>query len=208
LGRLKGIAYEKIYELLAQQNVSSVDSDDMDQAIVEFHERSSNINYVSPICETLTFPILSKMTDIPYHHFKTLSPEHAAVISIYLQELLRKSFGVDYKNLFRLLSYYPLKSPSLSTTYVIKAVHYYLGVQQEVLDFYGFKTKILPHKLLCHYVGRISRVDFCNVIDGTKLGGIPLSKVENDTILFYTKLFSNKLDGKIAEMTKNMNANF
>jgi len=212
LGRLKGIAFEKIYEILAQKTVNKVDNiranDDIDNEIVRFHERMSTINYVSPICETLTFPVLSKMTDIPYHHFKTLSPEHAAVISIYLQELFIKVFGVDYKNLFRLLSYYPLKSPSVSTTYVIKAVHYYLGIQQEVLNFYGFKTKILPHKLLCHYVGRISRVDFCSIVDGVKLGGIPLSKIENDTILFYTKLFSKELDDKIDEMTKYMNADF
>jgi len=212
LGRLKGIAFEKIYEVLSRNTVSIIDSknvpEDVDRAIINFHERISQINYISPICETLVFPVLSKMTDIPYNHFRTLSPEHSAVISVYVQDLFKKVFGIDYKNLFKLLSYYPMKPPSISTTYVIKAVHYYLETQQEMLNFYGFKTKILPHRLLCHYVGRISRVDFCNIIDGVKLGGIPLSKIENDMILFYTSFFANYLDGEIEDMTKLMNADF
>jgi len=208
LGRLKGIAYEKIYELLQRQSTMTMENSEDDEYIVSFHERASSINYISPLCETLVFPILSKMTSIPYHHFKTLSPEHAAVISIYMQSLFRRVFGTEYKNMFSLLNFYPMRSPSISTTYKIKSIHEYLNIQQETMNFYGFTTKILPHELLCHYVGRVSRVDFCDLLTGNKMGGIPLSKIEQDMIRFYTLLFAGKLEPQIAEMTKLMNADF
>ena len=208
LGRLKGIAYEKIYEQLQRQTTMPMETVENDQFIVSFHERASGIEYTSPLCETLVFPLLSQMTKIPYHHFKTLSPEHAAVLSVYIQLLMRKVFGSEYKHMTSLLNFYPLRSPSISTTYKIKAVHDYINIQQEILNFYGFNTKILPHNLLCHYVGRVSRVDFCDILTGRKMGGIPLSKIEQDMIRFYTLYFAGKMEEVIEEMTKMMNADF
>jgi hypothetical protein len=212
LGRLKGIAYEKIYELLQRNQTMIVeDSDDKtngDENIISFHERASEIEFVSPLCETLVFPILSHMTQIPYYHFRTLSPEHSAVISVYMQNLFRKVFITDYKDLFALLNFFPTKSPSVSTTYKIKAIHNYIATQEQHKDFYGFDTKILPHALLCHYVGRVSRVDFCDVLTGRKLGGIPLSKIEHSMIQFYTLYFAGKMESEMFEMTRMMNADF
>jgi hypothetical protein len=40
------------------------------------------------------------------------------------------------------------------------------------------------------------------------MGGIPLSKIEQDMIRFYTFLFAGELDTEITEMTKLMNADF
>ncbi len=210
LGRLKGIAYEKIYELLQKQVTLTVDNkpDESDKDIITFHERASEIEFISPLSETLIYPILSKMTQIPYHHFKTLSPEHSAVISVYMQNLFRLAFSTDYKDLFALLNYYPTRSPSLTTTYKIKSVHEFIAAADKHQDFYGFNVKILPHTLLCHYVGRVSRVDFRDLLSGRKLGGIPLSKIEHSMIQFFTLYFANKMEDEIAVMTKLMNADF
>lgn len=210
LGRLKGIAYEKIYELLQKQVTLTVDNkpDEGDENIISFHERASEIEFISPLSETLIYPILSKMTQIPYHHFKTLSPEHSAVISVYMQNLFRVAFPTDYKNLFALLNYYPTRSPSLTTTYKIKSVHEFIAASDKQQNFYGFNVKILPHTLLCHYVGRVSRVDFRDLLSGRKLGGIPLSKIEHSMIQFFTLYFANKMENEIAVMTKLMNADF
>ena len=210
LGRLKGIAYEKVYEILQRQKTITMDdiTTDGDENIVEFHERASSIEFVSPLCETLVYPILSKMTKIPYHHFRTLSPEHAAVISVYIQNLFRKVFSTDYKELFGLLNFFPTKSPSISTTYKIKSVHEFIAIQDEHQNFYGFNEKIVPYQILGHFVGRISRIDFCDILSGRKLGGIPLSKIEHSVIQFYTLYFASKMENEINEMTRLMNADF
>lgn len=210
LGRLKGIAYEKIYELLQRQAAMSVENkvDIDDENIISFHERASDIEFISPLSETLVYPILSNMTNIPYHHFKTISPEHSAVISVYMQNLFRTVFATDYKDLFSLLNFYPTRSPSLTTTYKIKSVHEYIESQDQHKNFYGFNTKILPHALLCHYVGRVSRIDFCDLLTGRKLGGIPLSKIEHSMIRFFALYFAGKMKDEIQNMAKLMNADF
>ena len=83
LGRLKGIAFKQIYDIIERLTVATFDEKkNSDTSIVEFQTRAGQIKYVSPLCECLVFPVLSKLTNIPYIHFKTISPDHAAVLSV------------------------------------------------------------------------------------------------------------------------------
>lgn len=207
LGRLKGIAFEKIYDTLEKENAMST-KDDSDQYIIDFNGRLSAIKYISPLCSCLVFPVLSKITQISYVHFKTISPEHSAVLSYYLNRLLQKVFKADYKHLFSLLNFYPESQPSLNTTYKIKSIHEFINMQNQTKNFYGFNVKIPPHNFICHYVGRVSRINFRNLLTGQRLSGIPLSKVETDMIHFYTLFFSGKLDNKIDQLTQLLSADF
>ena len=207
LGKLKAIAFEKIYERLDQENVLTI-GDTSDQYIIDFNNRLSSIEYISPLCPSLVYPILSKITNITYVHFKTISPEHSAVLSFYLNRLLTKVFKMEYQNLFYLLDFYPESQPSLSTTYRIKIIHDYINTQDKVKDFFGFNTKIFPYNAMCHFIGRVSRINFTNLLTGQKLSGIPLSKVESDMVQFYTNLFSGNLQPKIDEMIKLSNQDF
>lgn len=209
LGRLKGVAYGKIYDMLEKPAAMSLSEASTDRSITEFQSRVTNIQYISPICECLAFPILSRLTNIPYAHFKTLSAEHAAVLSVYVHKLLRKVFKNQYVNLFSLLDYYPNDKVAIATTYKLKAIQNFVNLQNDVNDFFGFKTKILPWKILSFFVGRISRIQFDNIITGERLVGIPLSKVEVDMIQFYSRLFSSdRLDVEIQQMKKIMGADF
>lgn len=208
LGRMKAVAFEKIHTQLEKSTSLTMDEDVSDKDLVEFNNRIEKIEYISPLCPSLVFPLLSKMTDISYIHFKTISPDHAAILSYYLHSLLQKVFKGEYKNLFSLLEYYPLSQPSINTTYKIKTIHDFINIQDDVKNFYGFNTKILPHKILCHFVGRVSRINFCHLISGQKLSGIPLTKVESDMIIFYTLLFSGSIDNKINQLVNLMNQDF
>ena len=207
LGRLKSIAFEKIYEQLERENITSI-KDKTDQYIIDFNNRLSNIEYVSPLSLCLVFPLLSQITKIPYVHFKAISPEHSVVLSYYLNRLLEQVFKPDYKNLFARLDYYPESQPSLNTTYKIKAVHEFINVQDKVKNFYGFNTKMFPHMVICHYIGRISRINFRHLLSGKRSQGIPLSKIESDMIHFYTMYFSGKLKPQIDKITVLLNRSF
>jgi len=212
LGRLKGISYEKLYRSIERTSllpISDEDSDSKsDKMIVSLQNRLNNIEFVSPLCEFLVFPILASITKIPYNHFKTLSPEHSAVLSIYVQKIMKKVFKSDYKNLISLLEYYPINPPAIATTYKIKLVHDYNKIQNDTKNFFGFNTKILPYKILSYFIGRTSRVNFCNIFDGKRLAGIPLSKIESDVIKFYTMLYSNQFENEITEMRRIINIDF
>lgn len=207
LGRLKAIAFDKIYERLDNENVMTI-GDKTDQYIIDFNNRLSSIQHISPLCSCLVFPMLSQITKISYVHFKTISPEHAAVLSYYLNRLLEKVYKTEYRSLFALLDFYPESQPSLSTTYKIKSIHEFIKVQDSTKNFFGFNTKIPPHKVICHFVGRVSRINFKNLLTGQKLSGIPLSKVETDMVHFYTLFFAGKMQDKVDEMTLLMNADF
>ncbi len=205
LGRLKNIAFDKIYEQLERDNTSL---DHSDKYITDFHDRVKDIEFISPLSQCLVFPILSTITKIPYAHFKTISPEHTAILSYYTDTIFQKVFKADYRNLFSLLHYFPTSNPAIGTTYRVKNIHDYLNIQNNTKDFFGFNTKTLPHIILCHYVGRVSRVNFKHLLSGQVLSGIPLSKVESDMIVFYAKYFSGELNTQLSEMVALMNADF
>lgn len=207
LGRLKAISFELIYNKLDQENSLTI-QDQTDQYMIDFNNRLSSIEHISPLSSCLVFPLLSKMTQISYVHFRTISPEHSAILAYYLNSLLQQVFKVDFKNLFLLLDYYPKYQPSINTTYKIKSIHNFISTQDKTKNFFGFNTKMLPHKILCYYIGRVSRINFVHLLTGRELSGIPLSKVESDMIQFYTMLFSGKLEDKIDKMTALMNADF
>jgi len=205
LGRLKGIAYNSIYTTIERESNRGTTLDDL---TVSFQNRCSEIDYISPLCECMVYPILSKALDIPYHHFKTISAEHGAILSAYLHKCMRKVFRTEYKNVLFLLDYFPRIAPSVTTTYQIKQIHDFINVQNEVDDFFGFKTKIISKEILNFFIGRISRGKFVNIFDGKELVGIPLSKIELDMIHFYSKMFANKFDNELDQIRNIIGSEF
>jgi len=212
LGRLKGIAFEQIYDNIERSSILLFPSNQesaSDESIVDFQNRISKIEFVSPLCESLVYPVLSSITSIPYVHFKTLAPDHAIVLSVYTQNLLRKSFKItEYRNLFSLLSYYPKKDIALVTTYKVKAMEDFVKTTQSIDNFFGFKSKLFFANILGYFIGRISRVNFINIFDGTDLGGVPLGRIEVEMIQFYTKLFAGEFKEEFEKMKYLMYQDF
>ena len=201
LGRLKGIAISKLHHHLEEEPQTFSDAAKTeDTSIQMFHNRTNKIEFISPITECLVYPIISKITEIPFHHFKTLNPEHSAILSAYLKDVFNKVFKTEYENMFALLDYYPNDKPAIATTYKIKAIGAFINQQDEIKNFFGFKTKLLAHSILSHFIGRISRVNFFNIYSGKELAGVPLTKVENEMIGFFSLYFSGRLDDKFEEM--------
>lgn len=208
IGRLKGISYEYIYEEIERGSIYKFNKNE-NETITEFQNRVSEIEYVSPLSECLIYPLLSRATDIPYNHFKTLSAEHSAIISLFVKHILKKVFNNnEYKSLFDLLEYYPTSKPSVATTYKIKNTDYFVKVQNDIKNFFGFQTKILPYDIIRHFVGRVSRIGFKSVMNGRELTGVPLSQVESEMVLFYTNFFAGNLDDKISQFSDRLYSHF
>jgi len=211
LARLKNIAYEKIYDSLDKSSAmtfkSKTEDEEVDKSIIEFQSRISTIEYVSPLCDSLVYPILSKLTSIPYEHFKTISPEHSAVLSVYTQELLSKVFKTEYQTLFHLLNYYSTRDAAVATTYKLKNAHYFLELNNNS-NFIGFNTKLFLETAIKYFIGRVSRLNLVNIITGNEMTGIPLSKIESDMTKFYVYFFSGKFEKEFEKMKELLNNDF
>ena len=207
LGRLKAIAYKQIYET-TENNSTNMSSEKSEQLFTIIHQRIKTTTYISPFCDFLVYPISSKITQIPYDNFRALTPDHAIVLSVYLQNLIRKVFEHEYKILFKMLSYYPTSQPSLHTTYKLKNMSLFITLANSVNNFLGFKSKVLLANMIGTFVGKVARVNFIDVFSGEELNGIPVSKLETEMIQFYILLFSNKLDDYIQRMREMMLKDF
>jgi len=211
LGKLKKVAYEQTYDYLESTSACLFEDRKEDisgEIVTNFQARINSIKYTSPLSECLVFPILSKITKIPYEHFQTLSPEHSAILSLYVQNLFNRAFGGQFKSLADMLVFFPGNQPSLVTTYKLKQVSDYINLMGHVKNFFGFSTKIPLYKILNYFVGRISRINFVNILTGEELAGIPLSKIESEMIQFYANLFSGKFEKEFAQMKKMMENDF
>ena len=196
LKKIKDVAYKKLYDSEHKQ-------------ILKLQKRISTIEYISPLSESVVFPILTKMTNIPYQHFVSLSPEHAAVISVYIQSLLRKVFNEkDYDVLFNLLNCYPFHKPRIHSNYRIKNISKFIELQHDTKNFFGFNTVVLPNKAMSYFIGKTSRVDFVDILTGKHIKGIKISDLELCMLKFFTMYFSGQLKDKIDKMAKLMDADF
>lgn len=209
LGRLKGIAFNQIQSYIEPVCISFNDDDnDMERYILNFQRRLENVKYISPFCEFLVFPVISKITNIPYNHLKTLSPEHSILLSVFLQRQLGKIFDQQFKILFSMLSYYPKTQPSIITTYKLKNISLFINLTNSVSNFLGFNSKLLLSDILGNFIGKVSRLDFVNIFDGKELGGLPLSKLETDLVEFFVLFFAGKLDSYFEKIKKNIELEF
>lgn len=210
IGRLEKIAHGKIHNDLERSVISTFSEDKVDKIILDFEKRVSSVEHISPLCECLTFPILSIVAGVPYEHFKTLTPDHCIVLSVYLQSLLKKVFNEEYESLFDMLSYFPEKASVVHTTYKMKLSNLkdQFLPQMNTCKFLKFNDKVYLHEILSYFVGRIARVDFIDAVTGKGLGGIPLSKIESDMIKFYSLFFSGKFEKEFEEVKVLLNSDF
>jgi len=200
LEKLTSISMNRITEIIEKKNILIIGEDEGDEKIIKFQNGLSYIKFISPLTESLTYPLMAKITEVPYNYFKVLKPKFAALISAYTYYILEEVFATKYPYLFKILLYYPSKQPSHSTTYKIKLTEKYINNQNKIKSFYGFDTKPFLYDKLCHIVGRISRLNFKNLVDGTDMMGTSIQDIEMDAIMFYSNYFAGNFEKEIEKM--------
>jgi len=204
LGRLKMIASN--FTTTEMEHCNSIKMLDENQRLIDFVTVLKEIEWVSPLAQCMVYPILSKITDVTYIHFNTLSPDHAAPITYYIHGLLKKVFKGNYRETFNLLDYYPTKQPSSYTTYKIKDYDFFVKTFEKYKSFFGFNNKQVFFETLCFHVGRIARVNWRHLITGdNKEGGLPMAAIEKEMIDFYVRYFSGNLNDEILQLQELYN---
>lgn len=159
------------------------------EKIEEFKNTIENLKEISLFSTYITYPILSKVLDIPYRHFLTLSVSNSYMLNILVYSLLSDEFKKEFPVLSKMLLYYNKLRPILKTTYKVKNI----DVLTESFDtFFGFKNYETPYDLYSSIIGKISRNTYASFTNNNQeILNFPLAKLEVDIIKFYNEYFRN-----------------
>jgi hypothetical protein len=171
--------------------------EDLDIDIDKFKNTVSGLKEMSLFANYITYPILSKVLDIPYRHFLTIPVSNSYLLNILLYSILPESFKDRFPIIKKMLLYYNIEKPILKTTYKIKNLTEFLDTFE---TFLGFKNKILAYDRYSSIIGKLSRNTYVSFSNEKKVTNFPLAKLESDMIIFYNELFSNKLSDLFKEL--------
>jgi len=216
LGQLKTLAFQKITRsiesTISSESITKYDEDEIklentiSEAIVDTNNRINDITIHSPIHHCLTFPLISQICEIPYYHLKTIDANHACVLSMYLFQLLKETFGTRYSNFFNILNYGTKSESAISTTFRYKNIAKFVNMTN-IHKFHTFKSKTILDQLVRHFIGVLSRNKdgYENLLNGKISTSFSISKIEPEIIEFYIYFWDNVFDEEIIKIRKKIN---
>jgi len=157
--------------------------------IETFKTTLNKLKEISLFSSYITYPILSKVLDIPYRHFLTLSVSNSYLLNLLVYQMLPKEFKTKYPYLSKMLLYYNKQKPILKTTYKIKHIDEFT---KSIGTFLTFKNINTPYDLFSSIIGRIARNSYASFINDQEILNFPLAKLEVDMVKFYNEYFDEE----------------
>jgi hypothetical protein len=157
----------------------------------DFKNRLNGLKEISLFSNYITYPLLSKILEIPYRHLLTLSVANSYLLNLLLYDLLSDEFKKKYPTMVKMLLYYNKMKPILKTTYKIKDISTFV---ETASTFLGFKSMNNAYDLYSGICGKISRNSYSTVTDHQEVLNFPLAKLEVDMIKFYNLYFGEQLE--------------
>lgn len=202
IGRLKRAAIDRVNVVYSSE--SGMEPDEL--FVTELSDRLERVEYISPVCLWVTYPILSELINVPYSHLRGLSPEHSVVLSLYVKYLINTVFSDYFQEMEKLLTYYARNPSPIATTYRLKSSEAFINKYGN--NFFGIKGAAYMYSVLSHFVGIISRTQFASILTGKKIVGFPLMKIEQDLVEFFNLFISGNLRPYIDKMLEVLNIDF
>lgn len=165
--------------------------------IEKFKATLNSLKETSLFANYVTYPILSKVLDIPYRHFLTLSVSNAYLLNLLLYNLLSDEFKKKYSSMVKMLLYYNKQKPILKTTYKVKNIDVFT---ETIGQFLSFKNNITPYDLYSSIIGKMSRNTYASFVNDQEIINFQLAKLETDMIKFYNSYFDNKYEDLFNEL--------
>lgn len=164
----------------------------------EFKQFISEKKQTPIISKYLTFPILSKVLQIPYKHLMTLPCEHCYLLNILLFHYLSEDFKSKFPILNNLLSHFNMSKEIDKTTYTINNDSY---LYNNVKEFLSTKNIVFANVFYCNIIGKIYRNKYKKFKDSTELN-LSLPRLEIEIINFYKAFFENDLQDEYQKLNE------
>lgn len=184
IGKLLVISYNQ----LEQHGIDNIEA---------FKATLNNLKEISLFANYVTYPVLSKILDIPYRHFLTLSVSNSYLLNMLFYHILPDEFKKKYSVLSKMLLYYNKQKPILKTTYKVKSIDVFT---ETIGTFLSFKNVNTPYDFYSSVVGKLSRNTYASFVNEQEILNFPLAKLEVDVIKFYNDYFDNRLDPLFDEL--------
>ncbi len=186
--------------VLAYQSLENIF--DSEEKVEHFKSIIDTIKEPSVFAKYFTFPILSKITDIPYRHFNTLSISITYMLNILLYDLFRGSeWEQKYPNLIKILTYYNVQKPITKTTYKLKNIPQFT---QSFKNFMGFKNLTAAYDIYSSIVGKINKNEYMNFMNGNTVPNFPALKMEEEITSFYNDFFSDNMNSMLDSLRERI----
>lgn len=193
IGMLTILAYQKLEEIFQG-----------DDKIEQFKVHIESIKESSVFAQHFTFPIISKITDIPYRHFLTLNVSTSYLLNMLLYAMIKDTeLGQTYPTLTRILTFYNSQKPISKTTYRMKNIAEFTRTFD---NFLGFKNYTCPFEIYSSIVGKINKNEYTSFLTGNTVPNFPAVKMESELIEFYNKFFGGQLDEVIDNLRTRIDA--
>jgi len=178
IGKLLILSYNKLEEI----GIENID---------KFKQTISGLKEISLFANYITYPILSKVLDIPFRHFLTIPVSNSYLLNILMFQYLPKDFKDKYPTIKKMLLFYNTEKPIIKTTYKIKNLPDFLKTFN---TFLSFKSYIPATELYSSIIGKLSRNSYTSFLNDRKINNFPLARLETDMVNFYNDFFNSKLD--------------
>jgi len=159
--------------------------------IEKFKNTLNGLKEISLFANYITYPILSKVLDIPYRHFLTISVSNSYLLNILLFYYLPQEFKDKYSMIAKMLLYYNKEKPIIKTTYKIKNIQIFT---KTLGTFLSFKNNMAAYDFYSNVIGKLSRNTYSNFLNNQEIINFPLAKLETNIIEFYNEYFNNSCD--------------
>lgn len=165
-----------------------------DEEFIDVKERLESVRVLDPSMRLFTLPIISKVFDIPYIYLKTAPPKHIILIGILLYVLGKKNLVKDYPVLSNFLLACPVNSNSVivRSSYKLRDVE---TVIESGIPIFGINSRKLTYDIISPICGILSasKKNLVSTLDGFLISKITYVDLEQDSIKFFTNLYSNNL---------------
>ena len=186
-------------------------NDSVDETKYEkVREQLNSIGYMFPSALLITLPIASKVLEIPYKFLLTIPPKHAVLIGVFMHELCK---GVLDER-FPILTEFLMGSPRSenNVTFITKSSYKIRNLELVINDpnlLFGFSSRTLKFDVMSSIVGIISasKRNLVNLITNESLNKTTYYNLESDLCLFFSEMYSGKLD-PIFEILKEKADNY